>query len=110
MHKGGVCMMYKKICMQTAKNQMDADPGIVVIDVRTQDEFEQGHIPGSVSIPYEETPYRVSRMIPDKNTPIYIYCSSGFCSKIACLSLIRMGYADVSDLGALPDWSDSLQK
>lgn len=96
--------MYTKINIQTAKSMLDVDPNIIVIDVRTQEEYEGGHIPGSISIPYEEIPIKVPRLIRNRDAKIFVNCSSGFRSKIASLSLIKLGYTNVFDIGAITNW------
>ena len=96
--------MYTRINMQTAKSMLERDPGIVVIDVRTQDEFDEGHIPGAISIPYEEVANKVPRMIHNKETKIFMNCSSGFRSRIASLTLIKLGYTNVFDIGSIREW------
>lgn len=102
--------MYIKINMQTAKSMLDVDPNIIVIDVRTQEEYEGGHIPGSILIPYEEIPAKAPRMIRNRDAKIFVYCSSGFRSKISSLSLLKLGYANVFDLGAITGWAYPLEK
>ena len=96
--------------MQTAKNMMDADPGIVVIDVRTQDEYEAGHIPGSLSIPYEEIPTRALQLLRNRETKIFVNCSSGFRSRIASLTLLKLGFVNVFDIGSIQDWRYPLER
>jgi phage shock protein E len=102
--------MYTKINMQTAKSMLDVDPNIIVIDVRTQEEYEGGHIPGSIMISYEEIPIKVPRLIRKRDAKIFVYCSSGFRSKIASLSLIKLGYTNVFDLEAISGWRYPLAK
>lgn len=102
--------MYTRITMQTAKSMMDVDRNIVVIDVRTQDEFDAGHIPGAVSVPYEEVASRVPRMIRNKDAKIFVNCSSGFRSRIASLTLIKLGYTNVFDIGSIREWRYPLER
>ncbi len=102
--------MYTRITMQTAKSMLDADPSIVVIDVRTQDEFDSGHIPGAISIPYEEIANKAPKMIGNREAKIFVNCSSGFRSRIASLTLIKMGYTNVFDIGSIREWRYSLAR
>ncbi len=102
--------MYTKINMQTAKSMLDVDPSIIVLDVRTQEEYERGHIPGSIPISYEEVPIKVPRLIRNRDAKIFISCSSGFRSKIASISLIKLGYTNVFDIGAITGWVYPLER
>lgn len=102
--------MYTRITMQTAKSMLDADPNIVVIDVRTQDEFDGGHIPGAISIPYEEIASKAPKRISNKEAKIFVNCSSGFRSRIASLTLIKLGYTNVFDIGSIRDWNYRLER
>ncbi len=102
--------MYTRIEMTTAKRNMNRDPNITVLDVRTQDEYKEGHIAGSIFIPYEEVASKISEIIKNKYATIYVYCLSGFRSRIACLTLIKNGYTNVYDMGGIRDWKDKLEK
>ena len=102
--------MYTRIAMQTAKSMLDADPNILVIDVRTQDEFDAGHIPGAISIPYEEVASKAPRMIRNKEAKIFVNCSSGFRSRIASLTLNKLGYTNVFDIGSIREWRYRLER
>ena len=77
----------------------------VVIDVREQDEWDEGHIPGAVHIPRGYLESRVERAAPDPNRPVVVYCSAGNRSAFAAKTLEEMGYQDVASLaGGFTDW------
>ncbi len=80
----------------------------LLLDVRTKAEFDQGHIPGSLLMPYDSI--RSDFKEADKSRPIVVYCRSGNRSSIAALTLVSMGYADVSDFGAVSLWRGKLEK
>ncbi|MBL8966543.1 MAG: rhodanese-like domain-containing protein [Spirochaetaceae bacterium] len=86
----------------------DKSSGILLLDVRTAEEFAAGRIPGALLHPYDgiETSFRE----PDKSRPIVVYCRSGRRSAIAAESLRRMGYSNVSDFGGLDRWSGKLER
>jgi len=84
------------------------DARALLIDVRTAEEYAEGHIPGAILIPYDEIGARFSE--PDKARPIVVYCHSGRRSAIAASTLKDMGYANVSDFGAVSDWQGDLRK
>ena len=75
----------------------------VLLDVRTQEEHQEGYIAGAMLIPLAELESRLSDSIPAKNTPVYIYCRSGRRSGIAVEKLKSLGYSDVHNLGGLDD-------
>jgi molybdopterin/thiamine biosynthesis adenylyltransferase/rhodanese-related sulfurtransferase len=77
----------------------------VVVDVREQDEWDEGHIPGAVHIPRGRLESRIERAAPDQNRPIVLYCSSGSRSAFAAKTLEDLGYEDVASLaGGFTDW------
>lgn len=73
---------------------------IVLIDVRTPAEFEQGHLEGAVLIEYQLIEQEIAKYIMDKDKPIALYCRSGRRSGIAAAALTAQGYRNVLDIGA----------
>lgn len=86
-----------------AKARMEENPGLLLLDVRTQEEYDQGHIPGAVCFPNEEITADMP-VVFDKDAEIIVYCRSGHRSAEALEKLRDMGYANVSDLGGILDW------
>ena len=84
--------------------------GAVLLDVRTAEEFAEGHVEGAVNIPHGEIDARAAEIDAlqggDKSTPIVVYCRSGRRSGIAKQSLIDGGRSQVSNVGGLSDWSE----
>src|SRR5512132_2154788 len=77
----------------------------VVVDVREQDEWDEGHIPGAVHVPRGHLESRIERQAPDRERPVVIYCSAGNRSAFAAKTLEDMGYEDVVSLaGGFTDW------
>jgi phage shock protein E len=74
-----------------------------VIDVRTQEEWNSGHIEGAILIPYEQIGKTIGTVIKEKTQRIYVYCRSGRRSAIAKDTLNKLGYKDVINLGSLED-------
>ena len=97
----------KTLTAAEAKAQLDADEDIVLVDVRTPEEFAKGHIPGAVCIPNEtisaeaELPFGV-------DVKLFLYCHSGGRSAEAANKLVAMGYTDVTDFGGIIDWPDEV--
>ncbi len=81
----------------------------LLFDVRTLEEYEVGHLPGAVLIPYETIRERIPVLAPDKSVQIYLYCHSGSRASIARVTLERMGYTQVVNLGGLSRASKKTQ-
>ena len=77
----------------------------VVVDVREQDEWDEGHIPGAVHVPRGHLESRIERLAPDTARPVVVYCSAGNRSAFAAKTLTELGYEDVVSLaGGFTDW------
>ena len=87
--------------------QYQADPKGVLLDVRTREEYAQGHIPGSVNVPLSELA-AVDETISAKDTPLYVYCLSGGRSARAAAQLSGMGYASVVNMGGIAGWKGNV--
>ena len=96
--------MYVQINAEEAKKIMDSDEEYIILDTREQDEYDSGHIPGAVLIPYTEIEERAEEMLPDKDKQILVYCRSGRRSKIAAEYLVGLGYTNVKEFGGIIDW------
>lgn len=99
---------YKKITAEQAKNIMDTEQDVVILDVRTESEYNSGHIPQAILLPDYEIKDRAEQVIPDKDKKILVYCRSGNRSKNAAKELISIGYKNVYDFGGINDWKYQL--
>lgn len=95
---------YKKITAEQAKKMMDSEQGIVILDVRTLEEYNSGHIKDAVLIPDTDIKDKVEEALTDKSAKILVYCRTGRRSKLASDELIKMGYTNVYDFGGIVDW------
>ena len=95
---------YEQISGAEAKALMDSESGYIIIDARTQEEYDQGHIPGAILIPEYEIADRAKKELPDKDQLILVYCRSGRRSKIAAEELVKLGYTNVKEFGGIIDW------
>ena len=95
---------YDQISGGEAKALMDSEEGYVILDVRTQEEYEQGHIPGAIVISHEEIAEKVEEVLTDKDQLILVYCRSGRRSKIASEALVELGYTNIKEFGGIIDW------
>lgn len=100
--------VYHKITQDTAKEMMTRDDGHVIVDVRRQDEYDAGHIPGAILIPNESIGTEQPKELPDLDQIILIYCRSGNRSKQASDKLIRMGYTNIYDFGGINTWTGEI--
>ena len=96
-------IMYNKITAEEAKEMIDTQE-VIILDVRTQEEFIEKHIEGALLIPDYELANVAKSKLPDKNKKILVYCRSGNRSKSATKLLIDMGYTDVYDFGGIINW------
>ena len=92
------------ITAQEAKEIMDSQEDYVILDVRAQDEYDQGHIPGAIVIPHTEVADRAEAELQDKSQLILVYCRSGRRSKIAAEELVELGYTNIKEFGGILDW------
>lgn len=97
-------IQYVKITSSEAKEIIDNDNNVIIVDVRTNDEYATGHIEGAICIPNETISNQVSDLLPDKDQEILVYCRSGNRSKQAAFKLIDLGYKNVKDFGGIIDW------
>ena len=101
---------YRQISQEEAKEMMDAGDA-VVLDVREQSEYDEGHIPGAVLLPVgsidEDT---AAAVIPKKSTTVLVYCRSGNRSKTAAAALAELGYTGVCEFGGINTWPYEIEQ
>lgn len=95
---------YRQITQQEAKALMDSNTGWILLDVRTQEEYDSGHIPGAVLLPNETIGVTEIPSLPDKSQMILIYCRSGNRSKQAAEKLEKLGYTNLYEFGGIISW------
>ena len=96
--------VYVNITVQEAKRIMDSEEGYVILDVRTREEYDQGHIPGAILIPDTEISEKAENVLTDKEQLILVYCRSGRRSKLAAQCLVDLGYTNIREFGGILDW------
>ncbi len=100
----------KRISIEEAKKNLDADKSIVLLDVRSKMEYAEGHIEGAVNVPVNELEYGIQDIIPDKAQTIYLYCRSGVRTIMAGDILINLGYTSIYDMGGIIYWPYEIVK
>ena len=96
---------YKQISQEEAKEMMGRDDGHVIVDVRRQDEYDAGHIPGAILIPNESIGCDSPEALPDYDQIILVYCRSGNRSRQAAEKLAAMGYTNIYEFGGINTWT-----
>ena len=103
-------LQFKQITQDEAKEMMAKDDGHIIVDVRRQDEYDAGHIPGAILIPNENIDTTRPKELPDLNQIILVYCRSGRRSKEASEKLSKMGYTKIYEFGGIITWTGETTK
>ncbi len=93
-----------KISYQEAKKRLDSEKGIILLDVRTKQEYAEKHIPKSVLIPVDSLEKEAKNKLAQKNAVIFVHCRSGNRSSRAVKILKNLGYTNVYNLGGILGW------
>jgi phage shock protein E len=80
------------------KEMLKTNRNIIIIDVRTEEEYQDNHIPGAINIPLQDIKEKIGRVVESKNEVIIVYCEYGGRSRKACNKLEKMGYVNVYNL------------
>ena len=96
--------VYVNITAEEAKKIMDSEEGYIILDVRTQEEYDEGHIPNAVLLPLDDIKAKAHVVLPDKDQLILVYCRSGRRSKLAAEALAELGYTNIKEFGGILDW------
>lgn len=102
--------IYVNITAEEAKQIMDSQEGYIILDVREQDEYDAGHIPGAILIPYTQIAEKAGEVLTEKDQLILVYCRSGRRSKIAAEALVELGYTNIKEFGGIIDWPYEVEK
>lgn len=95
--------------MMEAVAEAKSNPAVHIVDVRTAEEFREGHVPGALNVPVDQMG-RIQQLVPGKEAPVYLYCASGARSMMAVGMLRRMGYQDVTNVGGIHAYTGSLTR
>ena len=96
--------VYVNITAQEAKKIMDEREGYIILDTRTREEYDEGHIPGAILIPHDQIREQAESVLTDKDQLILVYCRSGRRSKLASEDLVELGYTNIMEFGGILDW------
>lgn len=98
------------ISAEEAKNIMDTEEDVVILDVRTAEEHAEGYIKDSIVVPLEDIETDIEATVPDKDTKILVYCRSGKRSAQSLKTFEKLGYTNVFDFGGINDWTYGIEK
>ncbi|MEA4987821.1 MAG: rhodanese-like domain-containing protein [Anaerovorax sp.] len=96
---------YHLITAEEAYQRMNENINAVILDVRTQEEYDAGHISGAILVPNETIKEKKPDKLPDFDAEILIYCRTGNRSRQAAEKLLEIGYKNVYDFGGIQDWT-----
>ena len=102
---------FKTLSMAEGIEMAKGNPKAVIVDVRRDDEYKAGHIPGALLLTLEKiTKESAAKVLPDKSQTIFIYCRSGRRSKIAANKLLELGYTNLIEFGGILDYTGPVEK
>ena len=100
---------YQQISTEEAVKMMEEEEDYIILDVRTEGEYEEKHIPGAVLVPNETIGTEEIEELPDKEQMILVYCRSGNRSKQAAEKLAKLGYTNIYEFGGINDWTGEVE-
>ena len=98
-----------RIAQTEALELLQSDPEIKLVDVRTYDEYERGHVPGAICIPYDLLDEKLEEAFPDKTQKIMLYCQSGKKCMAVGIKLEKMGYVQIYQAGGVVTWPGDIE-
>ena len=101
---------YTTISAEEAKSVMDSDAEFIILDVRSKDEYDEGHIENAILLPVDNIENEAGPVIGGKDKTVLVYCRSGNRSKMASAKLVELGYTDVRNFGGIIDWPYEIVK
>ena len=101
---------YRQISSEQAVEMMAENTGYIILDVRTAEEYNEGHIENAINIPNEESGTEEISRLPDKDQMSFVYCRSGNRSKDASNKLAKLGYTNIIEFGGINTWPKELVK
>ena len=101
---------YRRITADEAQVLMQQTQDYLILDVRSPEEFAEGHIPHSINIPMERFGEAPPQELPDRNQTIFVYCVKGIRSMNVANRLAHMGYKNIVEMGGIQDWHGAIEK
>lgn len=101
---------YRRITADEAQVLMQQTQDYLILDVRSPEEFTEGHIPHAINIPMERFGEAPPQELPDRNQTIFVYCVKGIRSMNVANRLAHMGYKNIVEMGGIQDWHGAIEK
>ena len=101
---------YRRITVDEAQVLMQQTQDYLILDVRSPEEFAEGHIPHAINIPMERFGEAPPQELPDRNQTIFVYCVKGIRSMNVANRLAHMGYKNIVEMGGIQDWHGAIEK
>lgn len=99
-----------KISAEELREKMDSDERLVILDLRDEQVYREGHIEGAILISLSDISHDIEEIVQDKDETVCVYCYSGNKSARAAMMLEYLDYTNVCDLGGITNWSYDLKK
>ena len=103
-------MGYEQISQDEARLLMAESEDRIILDVRTKEEYTEGHIPGAICVPNETIGTEMPKELPEKEQLILVSCRSGNRSKKAAEKLVKIGYTNIKEFGGIITWNGYIEK
>ena len=101
---------FRRVTGDEAQKMMESETGYLIVDVRTPQEYAEGHIPHAINVPLDTIGMNPPAELPDKAQMIFVYCRSGARSMTASNKLAQMGYTNIVEMGGIKDWHGEVVK
>ena len=101
---------FRRVTGDEAQKMMESETGYLIVDVRTPQEYAEGHIPHAINVPLDTIRTNPPAELPDKAQMIFVYCRSGARSMTASNKLAQMGYTNIVEMGGIKDWHGEVVK
>ncbi|MDY2777019.1 MAG: rhodanese-like domain-containing protein [Collinsella sp.] len=101
---------FRQVSATEAQELMESEEGYIILDVRTQREYDSGHIPGAICVPNETIGSSDPQELPDKDQLILVYCRSGNRSVQAARKLAKLGYSNIVEFGGINSWPGDIER
>ncbi len=95
---------YERLSVEEASDYMSYEKTYCILDVRSKEEYDRGHVQGALNLPQEEIVAQAEELIPDKSTMVYVYGSDSESSCAAAQKLSDMGYISITETGSYSQW------
>ena len=104
----GIMLLAISGCCSSGQCKITMAGNAVLLDVRVPAEYQTGHLHGALNLPQADVDSKAATVVPSKDTPVYVYCRGGREATMATEKLLKQGYTDVHNLGAMKDARERL--